>query len=263
MTPASNVKAVIFAGGKGSRLSEETVSKPKPMVEVGGRPLLWHIMKLYSHHGIRDFIVCLGWKGDRIKEYFFLYSLLHADVTIETRGGMTLHGSPAEDWRVTLVNTGEETMTGGRLQRIRRYLGDDPVFCLTYGDGVADVDITASLAFHRSHGKLATVTAVRPMARFGSLDMGDDGRVRRFVEKPVDEGGLINGGFFVLSPKVIDYVAGDATLWEKEPLESLARDGQLMAFVHSGFWQPVDTLRDRNRLEDLWATGKPPWRVWE
>jgi glucose-1-phosphate cytidylyltransferase len=262
MTSANGIKAVVLAGGKGSRLSEETVSKPKPMVEVGGRPLLWHVMKIYSHYGIRDFIVCLGFMGHKIKEYFFHYSLFNADVTIDTRGGMTVHHSQAEDWRVTLVDTGEETMTGGRLKRIRKYLGDDPVFCFTYGDGVADVDITETIAFHRRHGKLATVTAVRPMARFGSLDMGEDGHVRRFDEKPPGEGGCINGGFFVLSPKVIDYIEGDATLWERQPLETLAREGQLMAFVHQGFWQPIDTLRDRNRLEELWAGGKPPWKVW-
>ncbi|WP_297298842.1 glucose-1-phosphate cytidylyltransferase [uncultured Methylovirgula sp.] len=256
------MKAVILAGGKGSRLSEETVVTPKPLIEIGGRPILWHIMKIYAAHGIRRFVICLGYKGFKIKEYFLNYGLHNVDVTIETRGGLHIHQEPAEDWEITLAETGEETMTGGRIRRIARYLQDDDLFCLTYGDGVADVDIAASLAFHRSHGKLATVTAVRPLARFGSLDI-EAGAVRRFVEKPVTEGGLINGGFFVLSPKVIDYIAGDETLWEKEPLENLARDQQLMAFEHDGFWQPMDTLRDRHHLEELWAKGRAPWRIWD
>ena len=257
-----NIKAVILAGGKGSRLSEETVVTPKPLIEIGGRPILWHIMKIYAAHGIRRFVICLGYKGFKIKEYFLNYGLHNVDVTIETRGGLHIHQEPAEDWEITLAETGEETMTGGRIRRIARYLQDDDLFCLTYGDGVADVEIAASLAFHRSHGKLATVTAVRPLARFGSLDI-EAGAVRRFVEKPVTEGGLINGGFFVLSPKVIDYIAGDETLWEKEPLENLARDQQLMAFEHDGFWQPMDTLRDRHHLEELWAKGRAPWRIWD
>ena len=257
-----NIKAVILAGGKGSRLSEETVVTPKPLIEIGGRPILWHIMKIYAAHGIRRFVICLGYKGFKIKEYFLNYGLHNVDVTIETRGGLHIHQEPAEDWEITLAETGEETMTGGRIRRIARYLQDDDLFCLTYGDGVADVDIAASLAFHRSHGKLATVTAVRPLARFGSLDI-EAGAVRRFVEKPVTEGGLINGGFFVLSPKVIDYIAGDETLWEKEPLENLARDQQVMAFEHDGFWQPMDTLRDRHHLEELWAKGRAPWRIWD
>ena len=257
-----NIKAVILAGGKGSRLSEETVVTPKPLIEMGGRPILWHIMKIYAAHGIRRFVICLGYKGFKIKEYFLNYGLHNVDVTIETRGGLHIHQEPAEDWEITLAETGEETMTGGRIRRIARYLQDDDLFCLTYGDGVADVDIAASLAFHRSHGKLATVTAVRLLSRFGSLDI-EAGAVRRFVEKPVTEGGLINGGFFVLSPKVIDYIAGDETLWEKEPLENLARDQQLMAFEHDGFWQPMDTLRDRHHLEELWAKGRAPWRIWD
>ena len=257
-----NIKAVILAGGKGSRLSEETVVTPKPLIEIGGRPILWHIMKIYAAHGIRRFVICLGYKGFKIKEYFLNYGLHNVDVTIETRGGLHIHQEPAEDWEITLAETGEEMMTGGRIRRIARYLQDDDLFCLTYGDGVADVDIAASLAFHRSHGKLATVTAVRPLARFGSLDI-EAGAVRRFVEKPVTEGGLINGGFFVLSPKVIDYIAGDETLWEKEPLENLARDQQLMAFEHDGFWQPMDTLRDKTYLEQLWAKGRAPWRIWD
>jgi len=256
-----NIKAVILAGGKGSRLSEETIVTPKPLIEIGGRPILWHIMKIYAEHGIRRFVICLGYKGFRIKEYFLNYGLHNVDVTIETRGGLHIHQETAEDWEITLAETGEETMTGGRIRRIARYLEEDDLFCLTYGDGVADVDIAASLEFHRSHGKLATVTAVRPLARFGSLDI-QAGEVKRFVEKPVTEGGLINGGFFVLSPKVIDYIAGDETLWEKEPLENLARDHQLMAFEHDGFWQPMDTLRDRHHLEELWAKGRAPWRIW-
>lgn len=255
------IKAVILAGGKGSRLSEETVTKPKPLVEVGGRPILWHIMKIYAAHGVNEFVICLGYKGLMIKEYFMNYGLHNVDVTIDTRGGMRVHQEATEDWHITLAETGEETMTGGRLRRIRRYLGDAETFCLTYGDGVSDTNISKSIEFHKAHGKLATVTAVRPLARFGSLDI-KGGQVRQFVEKPVTEGGLINGGFFVLSPKVIDYVAGDATLWEKEPLENIARDGQLMAYEHTGFWQPMDTLRDRMHLEDLWAKGNAPWKIW-
>jgi len=257
-----NIKAVILAGGKGSRLSEETVVTPKPLIEIGGRPILWHIMKIYAEHGIRRFVICLGYKGFKIKEYFLNYGLHNVDVTIETRGGLHIHQETAEDWEITLAETGEETMTGGRIRRIARYLEEDDLFCLTYGDGVANVDIAASIEFHRSHGKLATVTAVRPLARFGSLDI-QAGEVRRFVEKPVTEGGLINGGFFVLSPKIVDYIAGDETLWEKEPLENLARDHQLMAFEHDGFWQPMDTLRDRHHLEELWAKGQAPWRIWD
>jgi glucose-1-phosphate cytidylyltransferase len=263
MTLQKNMKAVLLAGGKGTRLSEETVLRPKPMVEIGGRPILWHIMKIYSAHGINDFVICLGYMGYKIKEYFFHYNLHNADVTIDTKNGMTIHQSMAEDWRITLVETGEETQTGGRLRRVRKYLGNDDAFCLTYGDGVADVDISASIAFHRQHGKDATVTAVSPTARFGALDINATGGVQRFIEKPVSEGGLINGGFFVVSPKAIDRVEGDAMLWEKEPLEGLARDGQLMAFEHHGFWQPMDTLRDRHHLEDLWASGRAPWKIWD
>jgi glucose-1-phosphate cytidylyltransferase len=256
------ITAVILAGGKGSRLSEETIIKPKPLVDIGDRPVLWHIMKIYSSYGINDFIICLGYKGFKIKEYFLHYGLHNVDITIDTRKGITLHQQAMEDWRITLVETGEDTMTGGRLRRVRRYLGDQDPFCLTYGDGVSDVNIGATIDYHRSHGKLATVTAVRPLARFGSLDI-QDGRVTQFVEKPVTEAGLINGGFFVLSPKVIDYIEGDETLWEKEPLEHLARNGQLMAFEHHGFWQPMDTLRDKHHLEELWASGKAPWKVWK
>lgn len=255
------IKAVILAGGRGSRLSEETYSKPKPMVEIGGRPILWHIMKIYSHYGINDFVICLGYMGFRIKEYFFHYNLYSSDVTIDVRRGMTVHQSVAEDWRITLVETGLETQTGGRLKRIRRYLGDDPLFCMTYGDAVADLDIASEIAFHRSHGKLATVGAVQPLARFGALVM-DGARVNRFEEKPDHEGGLINGGFFVLSPKVLDLVAGDGTYWEREPMEALAHQGELMGFRHDGFWQPMDTLRDRVTLDQLWETGKAPWKLW-
>lgn len=262
MLKNKGIKAVILAGGKGTRLSEETVSLPKPMVEVGGRPILWHIMKIYAAHGINDFVICLGYKGFKIKEYFMNYALHNVDITIDTRGGMRVHHQAAEDWHITLAETGEETMTGGRLRRVRRYIGDDALFCLTYGDGVSDTDIGGSIAFHKKHGKLATVTAVRPLARFGSLDI-QGGAVKRFVEKPMTEGGLINGGFFVLSPRAIDYIAADETLWEKEPLENLARDGQLMAFEHHGFWQPMDTLRDRHHLEEMWASGKAPWKIWQ
>jgi glucose-1-phosphate cytidylyltransferase len=259
---AKGIKAVILAGGKGSRLSEETVVNPKPLIEIGGRPILWHIMKIYAAHGIKKFVICLGYKGFKIKEYFLHYGLHNVDITIDTRGGLHVHQEPAEDWEITLAETGEETMTGGRLRRVSRYLEGDDLFCLTYGDGVADVDITASIDFHRGHGKLATVTAVRPLARFGSLDIEGE-QVKRFVEKPIAEGGRINGGFFVLSPKVVDYIAGDETLWEKEPLENLARDNQLMAFEHYGFWQPMDTLRDRHHLEELWATTRAPWKIWD
>ena len=256
------MKAVILAGGLGSRLSEETETKPKPMVEIGHRPMLWHIMKIYSHYGINDFIVCLGYKGYKIKEYFFHYNLHLSDVTIDVRKGMTVHESFADPWRVTLVETGDSTMTGGRLKRARKYIGDDDLFCLTYGDGVADVDIGQLIEFHRRHGKLATVTAVRPLARFGALTIEND-LVRDFKEKPVTEGGLINGGFFVLSPKVIDYIDGDDSIWERGPMEQLARESQLAAFQHSGFWQPMDTLRDRHMLEELWTAGRAPWRVWK
>ena len=262
MQMRKGMKAVILAGGKGSRLSEETVAKPKPLVEVGGRPILWHIMKIYAAHGINEFVVCLGYKGLKIKEYFMNYGLHNVDITIDTRGGMRVHQEAIEDWHITLAETGEETMTGGRLRRIRRYLGDSDTFCMTYGDGVSNTDISASINFHKKHGKLATVTAVRPLARFGSLDI-QGGQVKRFVEKPMTEGGLINGGFFVLSPKVIDYIDADETLWEKEPLENLARDQQLMAFEHHGFWQPMDTLRDRMHLEDMWANGDAPWKIWD
>jgi glucose-1-phosphate cytidylyltransferase len=256
------LKAVILAGGRGSRLSEETDSKPKPMVEIGGRPILWHIMKLYAHYGIEDFIICLGYKGARIKEYFFHYNLHSSDLTIDLRSGMTIHQSVAEDWRVTLVETGLHTQTGGRLARIKKFLGDDEMFCMTYGDAVADIDISAAVAFHAAHGKLATVTAVRPLARFGALHL-DGELVDRFEEKPTEESGLISGGFFVLSPRVLDFIAGDDTLWEKEPMEHLARSGELMAYRHPGFWQPMDTLRDRMLLDSYCESGAAPWMIWE
>jgi glucose-1-phosphate cytidylyltransferase len=256
------MKAVILAGGAGTRISEETHLKPKPMVEIGGKPILWHIMKTYSAYGIQDFIICCGYKGYVIKEYFANYFLHMSDVTFDmSRNEMTVHHQKAEPWRVTLVDTGEATMTGGRLRRVREYLPGDEDFCFTYGDGVADVDIAALLAFHRAKGVLATLTATCPPGRFGALDL-EDGVVRSFMEKPLGDGGMINGGFFVLSPKVIDLIDGDASIWEREPLESLARMNQLAAYTHPGFWQPMDTLRDKLHLEELWATGKAPWKVW-
>ncbi len=255
------IKAVILAGGRGTRLSEETALRPKPMVEVGGRPILWHIMKIYAEAGISDFIVCLGYRGALIKEYFFNYALHASDVTIDLRSGITVHRSQAEDWRITLVDTGLDTQTGGRLARIRGYLGGDDLFCMTYGDAVADIDVAAEIAFHRAHGRQATVAAVTPIARFGALNISGE-RVKRFEEKPSGEGGLINGGFFVLSPSVLDLIGGDDTYWEHEPMETLARRGELMAWRHPGFWQPMDTLRDLRHLEALWESGEAPWRIW-
>lgn len=256
------MKAVILAGGYGTRITEESVLRPKPMVEIGGRPILWHIMKIYAAHGITDFIVCLGYKGYVIKEYFANYVLHAADVTIDMAQNKLeyLSGAP-EPWKVTLVETGEATETGGRLKRAARWLQDDDTFCMTYGDGVSDIDITASLAFHRQHGKLATMAAVTPPGRFGALTMDGDS-VTGFREKPRGDGGLINGGFFVLSRQVLDYVADDKTVWERTPLESLAANGQLQAFRHDGFWQPMDTVRERMVLEALWNGGKAPWKVW-
>jgi glucose-1-phosphate cytidylyltransferase len=256
------MKAVILAGGQGTRLSEETSIRPKPMVEIGGNPILWHIMKIYSAYGVNDFIVCCGYKSYVIKEYFANYFLHASDITLHMRDNrMEVHTQRAEPWNVTLVETGEASMTGGRLKRVAKYLGNDESFCFTYGDGVADVDIAKSIAFHHAHGKLATVTAVRPRARFGALVM-QDGRVLRFEEKPVAEGGYINGGFFVLSPGVIDYIENDATIWEREPMERLAADGQMMAYVHNDFWQAMDTVRDRQYLEELWTGGRAPWKKW-
>lgn len=255
------MKAVILAGGLGTRLAEETSTRPKPMVEIGGKPILWHIMKMYSQHGINDFVVCLGYKGYVVKEYFANYSLHMSDVTIDMRGrSVEVHHSTAEDWRISLVDTGAETMTGGRIKRARSFIGDDD-FCLTYGDGVSDVDISAVIAFHRSHGAKATVTAIRPTSRFGQLEL-DGTKVERFAEKPVEEGGWINGGFFVLSPDVIDLIDDDQTIWERDPMEKLASQGNLHAFFHDGFWQPMDTLRDRQQLEELWRTERAPWKTW-
>ena len=256
------MKAVILAGGLGTRLSEETHLKPKPMVEIGGRPILWHIMKLYHGHGIRDFIICCGWRGYVIKEYFANYGLHTSDMTFDlAQNRMQFHRKSAEDWRVTLVDTGEHSLTGGRLKRVASYLKDEDAFCFTYGDGVSNVDIADTIRFHRAHGKLATVTAVRPPARFGALKL-DGTAVRGFVEKPEGEGGFINGGFFVLSPKVIDRIPDDLSSWEGAPLSELAADGELRAYFHEGFWQPMDTLRDKNHLENLWEGGNPPWKKW-
>ncbi|MGE4125610.1 MAG: glucose-1-phosphate cytidylyltransferase [Pusillimonas sp.] len=256
------MKAVILAGGLGTRIAEETHLKPKPMIEIGGKPILWHIMKSYSAHGVNDFVICCGYKGYLIKEYFANYFLHMSDVTFDmVHNRMEVHEQKAEPWRVTLVDTGEDTMTGGRLRQAKEYLKDEEAFCFTYGDGVADVDIAASIAFHQAHGKLATVTAVLPPGRFGALAREGDA-VRGFIEKPRGDGGWINGGFFVLSPKVIDYIAADSTSWEYEPMAQLAAENQLQAFEHNGFWQPMDTLREKNLLEDLWACGKAPWKQW-
>jgi glucose-1-phosphate cytidylyltransferase len=256
------MKAVILAGGLGTRISEETHLRPKPMIEVGGKPILWHIMKLYSAHGVNDFVICCGYKAYVIKEYFANYFLHMSDVTFDmARNELEFHRPKAEPWKVTLVDTGEETMTGGRLKRVAEYLVDEDMFCLTYGDGIADVDIANEIAFHRGHGKWATVTAVKPPGRYGALRM-DGAKVSGFLEKPPGDGGLINGGFFVLSPQCLDLIEGDDTSWEGPPLAKLAEMGQLMSFEHTGFWQPMDTLRDRNQLEELWDSGHPPWKVW-
>lgn len=257
------MKVVILAGGQGTRISEETHLKPKPMIEIGGKPILWHIMKMYSAHSINDFVICCGYKGYIIKEYFANYFLHMSDVTFDMAcNRMDVHQRNAEPWRVTLVDTGEETLTGGRLKRVADYVKDEEAFCFTYGDGVANVDITSLVAFHRQHGKRASVTAVQPPGRYGALNM-DGETVRGFIEKPKGDGGWINGGFFVLSPKCLDYVAGDTTSWESDPLVRLAADGELMAFEHAGFWQPMDTLRDKNHLEELWLSGNAPWKLWK
>jgi glucose-1-phosphate cytidylyltransferase len=254
------MKVVLLAGGLGTRLSEETTIRPKPMVEIGGRPILWHIMKIYAHHGFTDFVVCLGYKGYLIKEYFANYFLHMCDVTFDlAHNNMTVHHSQAEPWKVTLVDTGDATQTGGRVRRVARYLDDE--FMLTYGDGVADIDIGRLVAFHKERGLMATVTGVQPPGRFGSLEIEGD-KATGFREKPVGDGGWINGGFFVLSKKVIDYIAGDSTVWEKEPMERLAGDGQLGVHLHHGFWQPMDTLRDRSQLEAMWSAGRAPWKTW-
>jgi glucose-1-phosphate cytidylyltransferase len=257
------MKAVILAGGVGSRLMEETVARPKPMVEIGGKPILWHIMKTYSHFGINDFIVCLGYRGYVIKEYFANYFLHTSDVTIDiSNNSMQVHERHAEPWRVTLVDTGTDTQTGGRLGRIRQHLRDETEFCMTYGDGVGDMDIGKIIDFHRQHARLATVTATQPPGRFGVLEIEGD-RVRRMKEKPLGDGGWINGGFFVLSPAVLDLIEDDRTVWEAQPLQALAQRDQLRAYQHRGFWHPMDTLRDRQYLEELWMAGRAPWKVWQ
>ena len=256
------MKAVILAGGLGTRLSEETGTRPKPRVEIGGRPILWHILKLYSQHGIEDFVICCGYKGYMIKEYFANYYLHMSDVTFDMREHSTqVHQSVAEPWRVTLVDTGENAGTGGRLKKIAQYLEGEEAFCLTYGDGVSDLDISAAIAFHKSHGKLATVTAVQPPARFGGLRI-DGTDIREFQEKPNGEGGWINGGFFVLSPAILNEIPDDSTMLEREPMQSLTAKKQVQAFFHRGFWQPMDTLRDKQRLEELWVSGRAPWKTW-
>ncbi len=254
------MKVVILAGGYGTRISEESHLRPKPMIEVGGHPILWHIMKIYSHYGLNDFVICLGYRGYMIKEYFANYILHASDVTIDmTTGAIDYHANKAEPWRVTLVETGEGTLTGGRLKRIAAHVGE--TFCLTYGDGVADVDIGAEIAFHKAHGRQATVASVVPPGRYGALVV-EDAHVRSFVEKPAGDNGRINGGFFILNHAVLDRIEGDQSSFEGDPLEGLARDGELMAFPHDGFWRPMDTLRDKNQLEDMWQTGRAPWKVW-
>jgi len=256
------MKVVILAGGLGTRISEETNLKPKPMVEIGGKPILWHIMKSYSAYGINDFVICCGYKGYVIKEYFANYFLHMSDVTFDmTNNEMKVHQQNAEPWSVTLVDTGENTLTGGRLKRVSQYIQDEDSFCFTYGDGVSDIDIGASIEFHKSHGKLATVSAVAPPGRYGAITRSGN-MVTGFVEKPAGDGGLINGGFFVLSPKVLDLIEGDGTSWEGEPLKKLAAQGEMAAFEHQGFWQPMDTLREKNMLEELWRTEKAPWKIW-
>ena len=256
------MKAVVLAGGLGTRLSEETALRPKPMVEIGGKPVLWHILKMYSHHGINDFVICCGYKGYMIKEYFANYFLHTSDVTFDmAQNRMEVHSKRAEPWKVTLVDTGEESMTGGRLRRVADYVRGEEAFCFTYGDGVSDIDISASIAYHRTHGKAATLTATYPPGRFGALVI-DDGLVRSFTEKPRGDGALVNAGFFVLSPSVLGYLEDDSTVWEREPLQKLAETGELMSWQHDGFFQPMDTLRDRVYLEDLWHSGKAPWKQW-
>ena len=256
------MKAVILAGGVGSRLMEETAARPKPMVEIGGKPILWHIMKIYAHYGINDFVICLGYRGYQIKEYFANYFLHTSDVTIDlAKNSLEVHERHAEPWRVTLVDTGLESQTGGRLGRIRDYVAGDDLFCMTYGDGVGNINVSEQIQFHRNHARLATVTATQPPGRFGVLETEDD-RVIRMKEKPLGDGGWINGGFFVLSPQVLDLIEDDHTIWEAWPMQTLAKQDQLRAYRHPGFWHPMDTLRDRHYLEELWATGRAPWRVW-
>ena len=256
------MKAVILAGGLGTRISEESHLRPKPMIEIGGRPILWHILKIYSHHGVNDFVVCLGYKGYFIKEYFANYFLHMSDVTFDiSENRMEVHQRHAEPWRITLVDTGQDTLTGGRLKRVREYAGDES-FCFTYGDGLADIDIGELIRFHRSQRTLATLTAIQPPGRYGAVSI-DGVRVTSFAEKPVGDGAWINGGFFVLEPGALDYIEGDQTSWESDALVRLARDGELKGYKHSGFWQAMDTLRDKNQLEELWQSGRAPWKVWE
>ncbi|MBS3947120.1 MAG: glucose-1-phosphate cytidylyltransferase [Dethiobacter sp.] len=257
------MKAVILAGGLGTRLSEETSTRPKPMIEIGGKPILWHIMKMYSFHGINDFVICCGYKGYVIKEYFANYFLHMSDVTFDIQANtMNVHQRRAEPWKVTLVDTGENAMTGGRLRRVADHVREEETFCFTYGDGVGDIDITETIRFHKSHGKSATLTATYPPGRFGALDIRQR-QVMSFKEKPKGDGAMINGGFFVLNPAVLEYITGDSTIWEQEPLNNLASAGQLMAYEHHGFWQPMDTLRDKNHLEELWTSGNAPWKTWD
>lgn len=256
------MKAVILAGGLGTRMTEETVNTPKPMVQIGGKPILWHIMKLYSYHGINEFIICCGYKGHLIKEYFANYYLHMSDITFNIQENkMEVHSERAEPWLVTLVDTGEETMTGGRLKRLKNYLKDQESFCFTYGDGVGNIDIKKAIKFHNDNKKMATITTVLPVGRFGAV-VTKDNMVTQFIEKPRGDGGRVNGGFFVLSPKILDYIEGDQTIWERAPMERLAKEGQMVAFEHEGFWQSMDTLRDKIYLEELWASGKAPWKIW-
>ncbi|SIS84554.1 glucose-1-phosphate cytidylyltransferase [Belliella pelovolcani] len=257
------MKAVILAGGLGTRLSEETSIKPKPMVEIGGKPILWHIMKIYSSHGVNDFIICCGYKGYVIKEYFANYFLHQSDVTFDmTNNSMEVHHKRVEPWKITLVDTGDNTMTGGRLRRVFDYIKNEESFCFTYGDGVGDINIKKSIEFHKTHGKLATMTSTYPPGRFGAIDIDGD-QIRSFKEKPKGDGAMINGGFFILSPNVVSRISGDSSIWEQEPLMSLAEDGELMAFRHEGFWQPMDTLRDKIKLQELWEEDKAPWKNWK
>ena len=256
------MKAVILAGGLGTRISEETSTKPKPMIEVGGKPLLWHILKIYSAHGINDFIICCGYKGYIIKEYFANYFLHMSDVTFDMKDNtMEVHNKRAESWKVTLVDTGDNSQTGGRLLRVAEYIKNEDAFCFTYGDGVGDIDVTKALKFHKEHGRAATLTAAYPPGRFGAIDIRDS-KVNSFTEKPKGDGAQINGGFFILTPKVLEYLENDSTIWEHEPLSKLAEDNELMAYQHHGFWQPMDTLRDKNLLEEMWSSGKAPWKIW-
>ena len=257
------MKAVILAGGFGTRISEETDLKPKPMIDLGGKPILWHILKTYSHHGINDFVICCGYKSYVIKEYFANYFLHMSDVTIDMKeNSMEVHNKRVEPWKITLVDTGEDSMTGGRIKRISEHVSEEEVFFLTYGDGLSDIDVTKSLEFHKEHGKLATVTAMYPPGRFGALEIKES-KVTNFNEKPKGDGGKVSAGFFVLSPKILSYIEGDQTIWEQEPLNNLSKDGQLMAYEHQGFFQPMDTLRDKQLLQDLWDTGSAPWKVWK